>query len=146
MKYATKDDLFIRFGKSNIVQWSDVENNQDETEIDRRIAWSIEQAEEEINERLRESPYQFPLTEKIPLSIRKTCSEIAAIYLYDSRRINDDKEGLDELSMIREGIDEYFRQIIGGKRILDLPRSTDIPFIVSQKDDNSHDHKWFCQK
>lgn len=146
MKYCNKEDLFIRFGKSNVVQWSDAENSQDEDEINERIAWSILQATEEINERLRESPYIFPIeNESVPLSIQKTCSEIAGIYLYDSRRINDNDDGLDEMQFIRTGIEEYFRQICGGKRILNLSRTNNVPFVVKNNNTDNKEHKWFCK-
>lgn len=146
MKYCNKEDLFIRFGKTNIVEYADVENTQQDDIIDERIEWAIEQATEEINERLRESPYSFPLQDDIPLSIKKVCSEISTIYLYDSRRINDSDDAIDELNAIRTAIEEYFRLVCGGKRILSLKKNDNIPFVVNKLNENNDCDKWFCKK
>lgn len=91
--YANKSDIEIIFGSDNVTKWADLNNSSDQTEIDARICWSLQQAHSQINDRLTPGPYKIPFETPVPIQIIDTCARLAGVILYESRGITDMTDG-----------------------------------------------------
>ena len=142
MAYATETDLFQVFGRVNVRKWADVNNSKDGAEIDERIAWALESASTELNERLRMSVYQFPLeVEPFPQLVVLVTCWLAGLRLYESRGLIDssDAEGLGK--RLEKRVDKFVYDVLNRRVVLDvaiadLPiETTDVPFVVNYDDE-----------
>jgi len=87
--YATRNDIELIYGKTNVFQWADVDNNENETDIDARIEWALKNSYYRINDRLNQGPYTVPFVTPFPNQVIVTSARMAGIELYDSRGITD---------------------------------------------------------
>jgi len=117
--YCEPTDLFLGFGKANIIKWADVDNNNDNNSINTRIAWAIENATNELDGKLADSPYQFPLAVggPYPPVLIKMCASLAAVMLYDSRGISDENKETG-LSKHKKAVDMFVRDIYARRMTL----------------------------
>lgn len=91
--YSTRREVEKIYGRSNVKQWADLENDGDSEVIQERIDYFGEIAEEELNGDLGQCPYSVPFVEPYPKIIIHLCALKQGILLYDGRRVvNDETE------------------------------------------------------
>ncbi len=92
MAYSARADVEIRFGSSNIADWADLNSNDVAAEITARIAWAIAEADESIDDSLRDRKYAVPIVglgSGQPKAIIMLSSTLAGLLLYESRGVQD---------------------------------------------------------
>lgn len=112
--YSTSNDLYLAFGQENIEKWADLNNNKAPTEIADRLDWARAQAYDELNSRLAQSPYQFPLAGTPPIILTRMEAYLAGVLLYESRGVTDvgtDGKAQHTLMWHRKRVDEFVRDI-----------------------------------
>lgn len=87
MTYATKSDLYDRFGQIEIEQLADKDNSADAAAIADTVARALADADAEINGYL-EGVYQLPLA-STPRFLNSLASDIARYYLAGSTVVED---------------------------------------------------------
>lgn len=125
--YCSKTDVQMAFGKINADKWADVDNNGLQTMIDARYNWAIEQATNELDGRLADSPYQFPLAVPVdpaqyPPILRRMAAFLAGVLMYESRGITDmgpEGQPIHHLSWHRKWVYTCIQDIYA--RRLDIP-------------------------
>lgn len=136
MGYIQKSDIEDIFGADNVAIWSNLQN--DSTDADEvRIASAIAAAEQEVNDRFRQSQYVIPFTQNGSGGLRPViewCSALAGAWLFRPRLMRG--QGGDAAQLIvgqrkaaLEAMDEY----LAGTRLLDCAikaDQTDAPQIV----------------
>jgi len=81
------------YGRINISQWADLDNDQDSEVIEDRVNYFIEQAGIMIDSLLDSSAYSVPFIDPYPDQIVYLTALKAGILLYDGRRVvNDETE------------------------------------------------------
>jgi len=114
MTYSTKAQSERIYGKSNILRWADMNNNEDEDEILDRIEWAIQEAYDQINARLKSCRYTVPFESPIDPVIITLSARLAGVLLYDNRRLVDIPE-FDEALYHRTQVERMYKQIHGGQ-------------------------------
>jgi hypothetical protein len=119
--YCKRSDIENVFGPHNVSAWSDIENRSDPAFIASRIAWAIQAATNEINDRLRGGAYELPFA-PIPETIRTVAATLAGVMLYESRGIEDVEEStgkpLHKLHWHRNRVEKILTEIRSGIRKL----------------------------
>jgi len=120
--YSTNQDLYLVFGQSNIKKWADVDNDRVYGNIEARLDWARAQAYDEINSKLAESLYQFPLKgPDYPLIIVRMEASLAGVLLYESRGVTDvDAQGRAQhaLQWHRTFVERCIRDIFARRLVL----------------------------
>jgi hypothetical protein len=144
--YCEPSDLFLAFGETTTRKWADVENTKDKEQIDARIAWAITGATEEINDRLRNGPYEIPVEDPgsggaYPVSLVRMTALLAVSILYDARGVIDEDDGEPaNLRWARRRVDKWCQDVITRRVRLDLDLvTTDVPFNVLNEDINAEE-------
>lgn len=114
MVYSVKADSEQIFGKTNILKWADLNNNNNETEILARITWAIQQAYDEINARLKGCRYTVPFVTTYDPIIVTLSARLTGVLLYDNRMLVDNPDA-DELIYHRVQVERVYKQIHGGQ-------------------------------
>lgn len=126
MTYSTKDKVILMFGFSQLLKWSDIDGErQDSPMLDARIADALQDADDYINERLVNNGYIVPFaTNAVPRRIVNLATLYAGIYLYDSKvKGGADNPSRDEVSRARKRFNMLIRQILNGQLKLIHPTS-----------------------
>jgi len=123
MPYSTRDDLELAFGHTNILLWADLNNTALASEITARINWAIANADDELNSKLANSRYQFPLSDDsdIPPILARMSAYFAGVLLYESRGVTDvgeDGKAQHALMWHRKRVDEFIRDIHARRLVL----------------------------
>lgn len=128
MAYATREDMDSIFGCSNITSWADLENNGDADHIEERITWALNQATSDLNDKMHEGPYEFPLSSSpYPPSVVYHVALLAALHLYDSRGLRDADPGKDIMAPHRMKAKKWIHDVLSGQyKISQLTRITDV--------------------
>lgn len=118
MPYCTRQDIENIFGRSNVEQWADVNNNSATPEIASRIEWAINLAGSELDARMRGGVYAVPFTDE-PFDTLwvNAVARLAGVLLYEGRGITDvDTFGrpVHPLSTHRDMAYEFVRKVRGG--------------------------------
>ncbi len=118
MNYCTIDDVYLVFGRSNVRQWADLNNNNVDADIVARQDWAIEQASSEFDSRLADSQYQFPLDDAsdLPPVLVRYCASLAGVLLYESRGVTDtDSKGnaMHALGWHRKQYETFVLNVLG---------------------------------
>ena len=111
MSYSTSSDLYNLFGKDNVRKWADRNNSRNETEIDATISWALAQAKDELDSKLSDSPYQFPVTGTAPALLKRIEGYLAGLLLNESRSITDTEEDKGDLKMIAKRVDRFINGV-----------------------------------
>jgi phage gp36-like protein len=119
MSYATRTDVENIFGRENVRQWADLENEQDEDDVEERITWALNLSEARVDSRLRESVYVVPFDEEaMPLEVVDVVARQAGVYLHDGRNIKDQAEDgtpTDAMKPHRKMIADFFTDVLSGR-------------------------------
>ena len=128
MTYSADSDLELAFGASNVQKWADLDGGGVPDTIDARKLWAREQAYAEINAKLQDSIYQFPLPDQgadgYPSLLIRMEAYLAGVLLYESRGVTDvgeDGKAQHQLMWHRQAVDRFIRDIWA--RRLKLPKS-----------------------
>ena len=125
--YCTPADVFAAYGRANVTQWADLDNSHNGPAIAGRIATAIDEAKNEIEDRLRGGGYLLPF-DPVPTTIRKLAAQYAGVWLYESRGIEDYDETSGKpqhkLAWQRQNFEKVLADIRAGKRTLDAVRIT----------------------
>jgi phage gp36-like protein len=147
--YSTDDDMELAFGRSNLLKWADVDNNRDWDAVKRRMTWARTQAKAELDARLRDSAYQFPLdiTNRclIPTLLTRMEAYLAAVLLYESRGVTDvgpDGKAQHALMWHRQRVEQFIKQIFARQVKLDgavlrsdaVQQTSEAPDFISFRD------------
>jgi phage gp36-like protein len=79
--YCTPEDIFVRFGKDNVLRWADLNANADEAEIDDVIEAIIHYASRSIDDSLRGGVVEVPFV-IVPTQIMNIAASKAGMLLY----------------------------------------------------------------
>lgn len=142
MLYCTRADLDLIFGKSNILQWADANNNQIPAEIDDRCDWAIESATDEIDSFLAETHYPFPLadTVTVPKLVKRITTMLAGVMLYNLPRgtadVDSEGNAINQLTDTSTYVYATLNRIIARQiKITGLDTATTVvPFVVTEDD------------
>jgi hypothetical protein len=120
MAYCVQSDLELVWGSNNISKWADANNNANAGEISARIAWAIEAADADINDRLRRTWHDLPFS-TIPFRIKNLSARLAGIKLYKSPRgLTDGDETNEVMNNEMESCENELCNIIAGILKLDV--------------------------
>lgn len=128
-KYIAQSDIEDVFGVDNVALWSNLDNSDDMADTV-RIAKAIEYAEEDIENRFRESRYAVPFvgtTGNIPKVLIDWMAKIAGLWLFECRpKVVDEEEiSFDDM---KKSIDSEIAAYHSGQRRLALTLAeTNIP-------------------
>lgn len=118
MAYSTKADLENLFGKMNIKTWADLDNLEDPETIQQRVAWAIALADERIDDRLRDSQYQLPLS-PVSVTVVDISARLAAVRLYESRGVSDAEDSrLSQMAAAEQRAESTLNDILAGRILI----------------------------
>lgn len=115
--YAARADVEIIYGAQNVRKWASLDNDNDEDEIDRRVAWALCLATERLHNDLRGGPYSLPFAAPCR-EVTDLTARMAGTLLYDSRGITDtDSDGrpVDNLETHRKFVRNRVAEILLGR-------------------------------
>jgi len=93
--YCDVLDILLIYGKENVYQWADLDNNKIESDILDIIEFAIVDASEKIDSQFIDGPYALPLADSeahIPETVRRWCARIAGSILYKARGYDGDDD------------------------------------------------------
>jgi len=127
--YHTNNDLYLAFGKANIDQWADVDNNSVYSSIEARLNWANEQAASYLDSRLSKSVYQFPLpSQTYPPILVLMSAYYAAVLLYESRGVTDvgpHGNAMHALQWHRKAVETFVQDVFARRVTLDVTLRAD---------------------
>lgn len=129
--WTTRLELETMFGRTNVMQWADVENSRDEETIRQAICAACEDATDDARSRLSGGPCG---TVVVPSrTLRRMTTRLAAGLLYEARGVHDtsDENGRFKLKWSLDRADKWFRQVQAGQIILEgiVNDFTAVPFV-----------------
>lgn len=118
----TKADLVTIVGTNNVNQWADVDNLQNQTTIDNRVTWAIQQGYNYVVGRIA---LRFDITTfvSLPAIVYQLIAQRACIELYQSPRgLVDGDPAVAQLNSISLLVESRIDQILAGiLRVTDAP-------------------------
>ena len=94
MAYTTADQIYGVFGRTNARKWANTTGEMTEAEVDARVEAAIAWSDAWIDDSLRGTAYQLPLTSQSGGSlavIADLSAQLAGTWLYMSRGLRDGK-------------------------------------------------------
>lgn len=85
--YISQSDIEDKFGVDNVAMWSNLANDSNSADT-ARITTAIASAEQDVNDRFRQSQYVVPLSATGSNGLRPVinwCAALAGVWLYESR-------------------------------------------------------------
>lgn len=134
--YCDRTDIETIYGVSNVQKWADLDNDGDAAKITARIIAMIGYASEEIDDRLRDGPYEVPFSSALT-TITYLSGLLAGALLYEARGVQDFESETGtpyhRLQWHRNRVDQVLNQILNGQRKLNATKRTQsgIPFTVT---------------
>jgi hypothetical protein len=144
MTYSTDGDLELAFGRTNVRKWADVNNDGVAADVAARLEWAREAAYAELNDRLRKSPYQFPLAEPgsgdaYPATVVRMEAYLAGVLLYESRGVTDVNQvtgqPIHALMWHRRAVDRFVTDLCTRRMTLDVEppvETSETPAVVNR--------------
>ena len=134
---CSQEEIEAYFGRDNVREWADLNNNGNDTEIEERIGRAIDNATATINGYLRGGPYTYTSGDQFPIAnelvITKVAVQLSGDDLYTPRGAQDfDSDGrpLHRLRGEKEDALATLRQIRAGViRFNDTSELTNIPEV-----------------
>ena len=124
MAYCDRDNVEDRFGNSNVAAWADLDNDEDAAKILARITAAIVAADADIDDLLRGGMYTIPFDEPPPQAIIGISADLAGVWLYENRGIQDynPETGavVHRLKYADDRAWKKLRRIVAGQITLDL--------------------------
>lgn len=122
--YCARADVELVFGTKNVIQWADLDNEEDATFIANRITTMIALAHEQLEDAIRHSSYDLPF-DPIPVAVTYHTACLAGVLLYESRGEVDSEEesGNHRLTPFRRRWQAFVKQLLSQAHILDATRT-----------------------
>lgn len=137
--YATRSDLERHYGRTNVIKWADLDNDNNTESIAERIQWALVAATSYLDNRLRFGPYTVPFEDPYPLELTRMCAWYAGVLLYESRGVTDfNAEGRPQhqLHHQKRNVETMIKDVLTRRLRFNLPTSaTSYPQVMS--DDES---------
>ena len=116
MAISTRRDVELVYGKDNVALWGNPDNIEDLAEVEARINWANDYAEQEFLGRIAEGPYdpEEVRTTK-PMMAVLICASLAGVHLYDTRRVIDSDESTNRVAKQKKNVDRWIGQIMSGQ-------------------------------
>ncbi len=134
--YASSYDIDVIFGNSNVQKWADVNNDQVDIDIQRRIGWALCLATSSLDDRLRSGPYPVPFTDPYANQLIDACARLAGVLLYESRGIVDttaEGEPVHQLAPHRKMVQQFIAAVHAGRcRPGGQPSATNYPQAIRE--------------
>ena len=125
MAYIVQADIESRFGEANVQKWSQLDAD-DVTVDSTRIADAISTAEQDIDNRFRNSRWTVPFSGTIPKKVVEWAAVLAGWWLYTSRGLRDEDEA-NQMRRIKEDVDAEIAMYLANMRTLDSEESGSHP-------------------
>lgn len=90
--YCARSDIEATFGVMNVKKWAALEDDYTAANITTRITQAIAVASEDIDDILRFAGFEIPCVNSsgtTPTTILQICADLAGVWLYESRGIDD---------------------------------------------------------
>jgi len=126
-RYCQLSDLYQQFGRKNVRAWADVDNDADEGHMQSRIDQGITYATAEVDDTLRRGRYTLPFS-PVPRQIRMIAAQLAGVYLYVSRGVEDDETSTGEHAYrhMERMARTRLRRLLSGQTVLDATVATEL--------------------
>ena len=128
--WTTRLELETMFGRTNVMQWADVENSRNEETIRQAICAACEDATDDAKSRLSGGACG---TVVVPnRTLRRMTTRLAAGLLYEARGVHDtsDENGRFKLKWSLDRADKWFKQVLAGQIILEgVDAPVAVPFV-----------------
>ncbi len=85
MAYATADDVYMIYGRTNVDRWADLDNTGNTSDIGSRISHALSVAQSEVDSILAGSPIVVPIIGTVPTLIQDVTATLAGVLLYEAR-------------------------------------------------------------
>jgi len=133
MAYATLDDIFMRWGETNVRDTANLNaDNPKSVKVTKRIKYFLEIQSYEIEARLLGCAYKVPF-DPIPPVIRTLCAELAYIAMYRVKH-STDSTAPDPFMYVTQRHHQIFADIHARRLRLGIEQhSIDIPLVVGGK-------------
>ena len=138
MAYATIENLYLRFGKHNVIRNANIDgldelDRKTERKVRPRLNYFLEMAFEQINDALRQGRYNpEDFTAPYPKTLVNLNMEMAYVALYRTRH-SDDESPPDAFSALADSTVATIRNIQAGVVRFDnsIPKAMSIPANVN---------------
>lgn len=90
--YCTRSDIEETFGVGNVAEWGKLSDSYSDAQVLTRITRAITVASEDIDDTLRAAGIEVPCVDEsdaTPTTIEQLCADLAGVWLYESRGIDD---------------------------------------------------------
>lgn len=125
--YCNRTDVEQVCGKVNVEKWSDMDDDDNSTNITSRITLAIELQYNRMNDLLRESKYTIPLvstTDTTPVTYpyapRFINATLAGVWLYEAKGVIDvdprTGEAVHALQYLKQSAERELEEIVKGRR------------------------------
>jgi phage gp36-like protein len=133
MAYATLQDIFQRWGETNVREVANLNNDDPKSiKVTKRIKYFLEMQSSEIEARLLGCAYKVPFNPGPPI-IRTLCVELAYIAMYQVRR-STDSTAPNPFMHLTARHDQIFADIHARRLRLGIEQhSIDVPLVVGDK-------------
>lgn len=136
--FATIQDLYMRFGKANVIRTANVESldeldSETESTLEPRLLYFLNQAYERVCDSLRQGSYNpQDFTPPYPQTLVNLTCETAYIALYQTKHSHDETAP-DAFKMLYESNNALLRNIQGGVVRFDtkIPKALSLPANVT---------------
>ena len=125
--YITKADIEAIFGVTNVVKWSNLDNDDAQANA-ARIDSAIAYAESYVDDKFRQGRYDVPVigtAGTTPEMVVDMAAKMAGVWLYNTRRIRNRED--DEVGQVNQGhqdeVDSLLAEYVSGQRVLPAERS-----------------------
>jgi phage gp36-like protein len=135
MAYATLQDIFLRWGETNVRDAANLNaDNPRSAIVTRRIKYFLEMQSHEIDARLRGCAYKVPF-DPVPPVIRTICAEMAYIAMYRVKHSKSQSDPpADPFMYVTAKHKQIFADIHARRFRLGVEEHTvDIPVVVGAK-------------
>ena len=123
--YINHNDLRLKFGDENITRWSNLDNDDTSTNVD-KIDQAIAYAEELIHSRFLDSQYALPMLNtngSTPLLVKDWAVVFAGAWLYFCRgQMDEDEEG-NKLTATKKEAEDQINNVLAGQMSLDVVKN-----------------------
>lgn len=132
--WTSRRELEDMFGRENVRTWADLENEDDDDDVLRRVRWVVRWATSEARTRLGRTRYRS--LDCAPDVLRQATTRLAGVLLYESRGVKDadgDGNPVHRLRWHRTEADKFFRRVKADQVDLGTVRTvTSIPQIIDE--------------
>jgi phage gp36-like protein len=133
MAYATLQDIFLRWGETNVRDAANFNADKPKSvRVTRRIKHFLQIHSDEIEARLLGCAYKVPF-ESVPPVIRTLCAELAYIAMYRVRH-STDSTAPDPFAYVTARHNQIFADIHARRlRLGTEQQSVDVPMVVDER-------------